>query len=81
MVFYGVPVLPGAMFMLAKIGKVPVIGLPGCVMYYQTSIFDLIVPRLLVGEVISKADIIEMGHGGFCASCKTCRYPSCSFGK
>jgi hypothetical protein len=80
-VFYGAPVLPGAMFMLAYIKDVPVIGLPGCVMYFRASIFDLVVPRLLAGETVTRGDIITMGHGGFCASCKTCRYPRCSFGK
>ena len=80
-VSYGAPVLPGAMFMLAFIDDIPVIGLPGCVMYYRASIFDLVVPRLLAGEKVTKSDIIQMGHGGFCSSCKTCRFPSCSFGK
>jgi hypothetical protein len=80
-VSYGAPVLPGAMFMLAYIGDVPVIGLPGCVMYHRASIFDLIVPRLLAGETVTRTDIIKMGHGGFCSSCKTCRFPACSFGK
>ncbi|WP_022666531.1 molybdopterin-binding protein [Desulfospira joergensenii] len=80
-VSYGAPVLPGAMFMLAHIGEVPVIGLPGCVMYHRASIFDLVVPRLLAGETLSRSDIDLMGHGGFCSSCKTCRFPVCSFGK
>jgi hypothetical protein len=80
-VSYGAPVLPGAMFMLAYIREIPVIGLPGCVMYHRASIFDLVVPRLLAGETVTKADIIRMGHGGFCSSCGTCRFPSCSFGK
>lgn len=80
-IFYGAPVFPGAMFMLAKIGRVPVVGLPGCVMYYRTSIFDLIVPRILAGEPVTSEDIAAMGHGGFCSGCQTCRYPMCSFGK
>jgi hypothetical protein len=80
-VFYGAPVLPGAMFLLAYIGDVPVVGLPGCIMYYRASIFDLVVPRLLAGETVTRKDIIRMGHGGFCAACKTCRFPRCSFGK
>jgi hypothetical protein len=78
---YGAPVLPGAMFMLAYLQDVPVIGLPGCVMYHQTSIFDLVVPRLLAGESVTRDDIVAMGHGGFCSDCETCRYPICSFGK
>ncbi len=80
-VSYGAPVLPGAMFMLAYINDVPVIGLPGCVMYYRASIFDLVVPRIVAGETVTKQDIVRMGHGGFCSSCKTCRFPACSFGK
>lgn len=78
---YGAPVLPGAMFMLAYIGTVPVVGLPGCVMYHKASIFDLVVPRLLAGETVLRSDIVRMGHGGFCLSCKECRYPACGFGK
>ncbi len=80
-VSYGAPVLPGAMFMLAYIGDVPVMGLPGCVMYHRASIFDLILPKILAGEKVSKQDMVTMGHGGFCASCRECRFPSCSFGK
>ncbi|BBO86226.1 molybdopterin biosynthesis protein [Desulfosarcina ovata subsp. sediminis] len=78
---YGAPVLPGAMFMLAHIGDVPVVGLPGCVMYYGASIFDLVIPRMLAGETISREDIVSLGHGGFCANCPDCRYPNCPFGK
>ncbi len=80
-VTYGAPVLPGAMFMLAYIKDVPVVGLPGCVMYYRSSIFDLVVPRLLAGVAVTKQDIAAMGHGGFCASCPECRFPNCAFGK
>ncbi len=80
-VTYGAPVLPGAMFMLAYIGDVPVVGLPGCVMYCRASIFDLVVPPILAGETIDRDDIVRMGHGGFCANCRECRFPACSFGK
>ena len=78
---YGAPALPGAMFLLAYIGSIPVLGLPGCVMYHKTTIFDLIMPRILAGEVIVREDIIKLGHGGLCANCEECRYPGCSFGK
>lgn len=78
---YGAPIFPGAMFMLAHIGDVPVLGLPGCVMYYRASIFDMVVPRLLSGEAVTREDILAFGHGGFCEGCATCRYPACGFGK
>ena len=80
-VTYGSPTFPGAMFMLTYIGDVPVIGLPGCAMYHKATVFELLVPRILAGDRITRADIIALGHGGFCASCPECRYPSCSFGK
>ena len=80
-VTYGSPTFPGAMFMLAYIGDIPVVGLPGCVMYHKASIFDLTVPRLVAGEKLSRADIVELGHGGLCVMCPECRYPLCGFGK
>lgn len=78
---YGAPVLPGAMFMLAYLGDIPLIGLPGCVMYHQVSILDLILPRILAGECLTRQDIVKLGHGGLCGSCSECRYPLCPFGK
>lgn len=78
---YGAPVLPGAMFMLAYIGNVPVVGLPGCVMYSRVSIFDLIVPRILAGEIPTRRDIKKLAHGGLCQNCQVCTYPNCGFGK
>ncbi|MGC8493913.1 MAG: molybdopterin-binding protein [Syntrophobacteraceae bacterium] len=80
-VTYGAPVLPGSMFLLAYIGRVPVFGLPGCVMYNETSIFDLILPRVLAGEKVSRGDFVRLAHGGMCLFCKECRYPHCGFGK
>ena len=80
-VTYGAPTFPGAMFMLAYIGETPVVGLPGCVMYHQASIFDLTVPRIVAGEKLTRDDIIAMGHGGYCFNCPECRYPVCAFGK
>lgn len=78
---YGSPTFPGVMFMVADLNGVPILGLPGCVMYYRASVFDLIVPRILAGERITREDIVALGHGGFCATCEVCRYPVCPFGK
>ncbi|MGN0907705.1 MAG: molybdopterin-binding protein [Bullifex sp.] len=81
-VSYGAPVLPGAMFLLAYMsdGR-PVIGLPGCVMYAQRTVFDLVLPRIAAGERLKKEDITAYGEGGLCLSCKVCTYPCCPFGK
>lgn len=80
-VTYGAPVLPGAMFMLAYAGNVPVMGLPGCVMYAGRTIFDLVLPRLLTGEKLEKQDFDCLGQGGFCLGCNVCTFPNCGFGK
>lgn len=80
-IVYGSPVLPGAMFEVAHIGRVPVIGLPACGMFHRITVFDLILPRVLAGETITREDLAAMGHGGLCRLCKTCRYPVCGFGK
>lgn len=79
---YGAPVLPGAMFLLAYYkGKIPIIGLPGCVMYAKRTIFDLVLPRIMTDERLSIEDFVTMGQGGLCLNCSLCTYPSCGFGK
>ncbi len=78
---YGAPVFPGAMFLHGTLGSSHILGLPGCVMYHKASIFEIIMPRILAGLNISQKDIAMLGHGGFCASCATCTYPHCAFGK
>ena len=80
-IVYGSPVLPGAMFLVGYIGEVPVLGLPACGMFHRITIFDLILPRVLCGEKITRQDIARLGHGGLCRQCKTCVYPICGFGK
>ena len=80
-IVYGTPVLPGAMFLVGRIGDAPVVGLPACGMFHHITVFDLLLPRLLTGESIRREDLAAMGHGGLCRQCPTCQYPVCSFGK
>jgi len=80
-VSYGAPTLPGAMFLVSYIGEIPVLGLPGCIMYSRRTVFDLVVPKLIVGEKLTPKDISKLGHGGLCSSCAECHYPNCGFGK
>lgn len=62
---YGTPVQPGAMFMLGYLsGGQVVMGLPGAVMWEAVTVFDLVLPRVLAGEVLTKGDFVRMGHGG-----------------
>lgn len=81
-VTYGAPVLPGAMFLLGYFDDgMPIMGLPGCVMYAAATIFDLILPRIAAGVSVEKRDFVALGEGGLCLGCKTCHYPVCPFGK
>lgn len=81
-VAYGAPVLPGAMFLLAYYNKdIPIMGLPGCVMYAKRTIFDLVLPRIICGELLEKEDLSVLGQGGLCLSCPVCTFPACGFGK
>lgn len=81
-VTYGAPTLPGAMFCLGYFEDgTPVAGLPGCVMYAKTTIFDLVLPRIAAGVALKRSDFVRLGHGGLCLGCDTCHYPACGFGK
>ena len=84
-VTYGAPVLPGAMLLMSYLergGKqIPVIGLPGCVMYSKKTVFDLVLPRVMADDEIYPEEIAAYGEGGLCLNCKVCSFPNCGFGK
>ena len=78
---YGAAALPGAMFLVAYLGEVPLLGVPACGLYHRITVLDLVLPRILAGERIGKKELAFLGHGGLCRDCPECRYPICSFGK
>ena len=81
-VTYGAPVLPGAMFLLGYFeDDTPIMGLPGCVMYAGTTIFDLALPRIAAGVEMTRTDFAVMGEGGLCLGCRPCHWPDCPFGR
>ena len=80
-VTYGAPVLPGAMFLLGYFDEMPIMGLPGCVMYAKATIFDMVLPRVAAGVRMTKKDFVEMGEGGLCLGCDNCHFPNCGYGK
>ncbi len=80
-VVYGTSVLPGAMLLYGQICDIPVLGLPACVLFYRATVFDLVLPRVLAGEPITRKDLALMAHGGLCLNCEKCHYPVCPFGK
>jgi hypothetical protein len=77
---YGSPVFPGAMVLYARHNESIILGLPACVYYAKRTILDLLLPRIFAGQDITKDTFSQMGHGGFCRSCKVCNFPNCSFG-
>ncbi|MDD3580676.1 MAG: FmdE family protein [Desulfobacca sp.] len=77
---YGAPILPGAMTLLARLGSVPVIGVPACALYFRHTSFDVLLPRLLAGVAINRQDLAALGHGALCQECSTCTFPHCQFG-
>jgi molybdenum cofactor synthesis domain-containing protein len=86
-VAYGSAVLPGAMMLVAYVTMqsqdepVPILGVPACALYHHTTVFDLVLPRILAGERIGMRELARLGHGGLCLNCDECRYPVCPFGK
>lgn len=79
---YGAAALPGAMFMTGYFEDgTPVLGVPACGIHHPRTILDLILPRVLAGEMITDSDIARLGHGGLCLDCEDCRFPVCPFGK
>ena len=78
---YGAAALPGAMFLVAYLGDVPLLGVPACGLHHRATVLDLILPRVLAGEHIGKKELAFIGHGGLCRDCQECTYPHCPFGK
>lgn len=78
---YGSSVLPGAMFMLAYKGEIPILGIPACGMYHRITILDLVLPRVMAKEKVTKKEINQLAHGGLCQNCEVCHYPVCPLGK
>lgn len=79
---YGTPVLPGSMLLIGYFQDgTPILGLPGCVMYAKRTSFDLIFPRILARDKITKKELAALGHGGLCLKCSECIFPHCRFGK
>jgi len=80
-IHYGAAALPGSMFLVAYLGEVPLLGVPACGLYHRITVVDLVLPRILAGEKVGKAQLAFLGHGGLCKDCPECTYPKCHFGK
>jgi molybdenum cofactor cytidylyltransferase len=61
---FGMPVDPGNLLLMARLGTVPVLGLPGCARSPKVNGFDWVLRRLLAGLPVGPDAIRRMGVGG-----------------
>ena len=80
-VTHGVPAQPGNMTLVAYLGDIPVLGVPGAAISLPTTIFDVLLPQVFAGDRITKEELTNLGDGGLCQMCASCRWPNCSFGR
>ena len=78
---HGVPSQPGNMTLVAYLGDVPILGVPGAAISRPTTLFDVLLPQIYAGDKLTKQDLIRMGDGGLCRLCETCHFPTCTFGR
>ena len=78
---HGVPSQPGNMTLVAYLGQVPILGVPGAAIKLPTTVFDVLLPQIFAGDRIAKEELIGLGDGGLCQMCKACHWPNCTFGR
>jgi len=61
---FGMPVDPGNLICLGRIGERPALVLPGCARSPRPNGIDLILPRLFAGLPVGPADFMRLGVGG-----------------
>jgi hypothetical protein len=71
----GVPAHPGSLLWVGRVGFLPVLGMPGCGMFSQATLFDLLLPRLLAGETVGPDELAAYGHGGLLGREMAFRFP------
>ncbi len=61
----GAPVEPGNLLALAYLPGTPVMCAPGCAKGLKRNVVDLVLPRLVLGDRLTRQDVAAMGLGGF----------------
>jgi molybdenum cofactor cytidylyltransferase len=61
---FGMPVDPGNLICLGRIGERPALVLPGCARSPRPNGIDLILPRLFAGLPVGPTDFMRLGVGG-----------------
>lgn len=78
---HGLPAQPGNMTLVAYLGDVPILGVPGAAISLPTTMFDVLLPQVFAGEKLTKKDLVNLGDSGLCQMCKSCHWPNCTFGR
>ena len=78
---HGVPSQPGNMTLVAYLGDIPILGVPGAAIKLPTTIFDVLLPQVFAGDRITKEELVGLAEGGLCQMCKSCHWPNCTFGR
>ena len=69
------------MTLVAYLGAVPILGVPGAAISLPTTVLDVLLPQIFTGDPITKEDLLRLGDGGLCQMCPACHYPNCTFGR
>ena len=80
-VTHGVPSQPGNMTLVAYLGDIPILGVPGAAIKLPTTVFDVLLPQVFAGDKITKEELVGLADGGLCQMCKVCHWPNCTFGR
>ena len=78
---YGVPSQPGNMTLVAYLGDIPILGVPGAAIKLPTTVFDVLLPQIFSGDKISGEELRGLAEGGLCQMYKACHWPNCTFGR
>jgi len=72
----GVPAHPGSMLWLGRLGPSQILGLPRCGAFGMATVADLLLPRMMTGEVLTAESIAGLGHGGLLGREMRARFPA-----
>ena len=78
---HGVPAQPGNMTLVAYLGDIAILGVPGAAISLPTTIFDVLLPQVFTGDKLTKEELVNLGDGGLCQQCGSCQWPNCTFGR
>ena len=63
---HGVPSQPGNMTLVAYLGDVPILGVPGAAIKLPTTVFDVLLPQIFAGDRITKEELINLAATRMC---------------